>query len=54
MKQNKNKEPLQETTKDNSSDVEKVKANNENTRADSAQGTKGKAIEDEEAEKGHA
>ncbi|MCC9137580.1 hypothetical protein ACFSKU_09600 [Pontibacter silvestris] len=60
MKQNKNQEPLQQSTKDSSSDVEKVKQGTPSAPPQSeAPGTpktteQNTLSEDEEAEKGHA
>ena len=58
MEENKHKAPMQETTKDDSSDVEKVKQDKQgpppqpDTEQHKTRTSKGK--EDEEAEKGHA
>lgn len=54
MKQNKNKEPMQETTKDDSSDVKKVKQKDENAAPKTPPGNKENTSEDEQAQKGHA
>ncbi|WP_162051602.1 hypothetical protein [Pontibacter pamirensis] len=58
MKENKHKTPMQETTKDDSSDVERVKQGKPTpppqteTEQEIARSNKGK--EEEEAEKGHS
>ena len=50
MKQNKNKEPMKETTKDDSSDVKKVKQQ----QASAQHKLQSSGKENEEAQKGHA
>lgn len=52
MKQNKQKEPMKETTKDDSSDVKKVKQSQAN--AQHQEKTSSKSKENEDAQKGHA
>jgi hypothetical protein len=52
MKQNQQKEPMQENTKDDSSDVDRVKQNSQKKEAPAEKPDKSK--ESEEAQKGHA
>lgn len=54
MKQNKNKEPMKETTKDDSSDEQKVKQHQSNAQAKVQPENKKRGNEDEQAQKGHA
>lgn len=54
MKQNKNKSPMQETTKDDSSDVKRVQQETKNTTPQPPPANKESFREDEQAQKGHA
>ena len=54
MKQNKQKEPMKENTKDDSSDIKKVKQQQSEAKAGSSTSGKAKSKESEEAQKGHA
>ena len=54
MKQNKEKDPMQENTKDDSSDVKRVKQNQPENRATNQANPKEGGKESEEAQKGHS
>jgi len=54
MKHNKHKHPIQETTKDDSSDVERVKKDKPSPPPQPRTGRQSAGSEEEEAEKGHS
>ena len=57
MEENKQKTPMQDTTKDDSSDVEKVRQGSQSPPPQpqkDQQNTGNRSIQEEEAEKGHA